>query len=178
MNAWRTEPAARPEARWNRRGLDYLAWNAYSPEVAFCELVGAMVAIARPGLVVETGVGQGYATRRILKALPPASEYVGFESSDEWRARTRAFLPQLSTTPTPEAELLATADVVVFDSDPPFRQAELRTWIAAGRQGAVAVVHDVIPGRAGLKGELAAMLAPLGGLLTPNPRGGWIGRHP
>lgn len=178
MTPWEREPEPRAEARWNRLGGDYLAWNAYSPEVVFCELVGAMVAIARPALVVETGVGQGYVTRRILRALPRGSRYIGFESDERWRRQAGAHLPRIATTPSPDVGLLASADLVVLDSDPPLRQEELRGWISAGRPGSLAIVHDVIPGHHGLKRELAELLAPLGGLFTPNPRGGWIGRHP
>lgn len=178
VNPWESEPAPRPEARWNRLGGEYEAWNAYSPETAFCQLVGALVALARPVLVVETGVGQGYVTRRIRAALPASSSYVGFESNDEWRAIAKPFLAELSAAASPHPELLAAADMVVLDSDPPFRQAELAAWLDRGRSGSLGVVHDVIPGHYGLKLELADLLAAAGGLFTPNPRGGWVGRHP
>jgi tRNA A58 N-methylase Trm61 len=43
-----------------------------SPEQEFCELVGALVGIVKPAFVIETGVGQGFTTRRVARALRPA----------------------------------------------------------------------------------------------------------
>lgn len=178
VNAWLEEPAPRDESRWTAGGAGWAAWNGWSPEVAFAELVGALVAIARPRHVVETGVGQGFVTRRILAALPAGARLTAFEADPAWRAVTAAHLSELSDLASPTAADLADADLVVLDSHPPARQAELALWQAAAPSGSMLIVHDVVPGRRGLKGELADILMPLGGMVLPNPRGGWIGRKP
>lgn len=178
VSAWIQEPPPRDESRWTPNGRGWAAWNGWSPEVAFAELVGALVAIARPRHVVETGVGQGFVTRRILAALPVGSRLTAFEADPTWRVVTAEYLPSLSDVASPTAADMSDADLVVLDSHPPARQAELALWQEVAPTGSMLVVHDVVPGRPGLKGELADLLTPLGGMLLPNPRGGWIGRKP
>jgi hypothetical protein len=135
VGAWTNEPALEEERplrkpdspAWHR-------WNRMSPEYEFCEFVGALVRMVKPALVIETGVGQGFTTRRIVAALPPDSVLRGFESDDAWRERL-ASLPffdgvttVLADEPTPSDDDLAAVDLFVADSGVRFRSGEVTRW--------------------------------------------------
>ena len=87
-DAWVSEPALGEEqSRWSASASTWRSWNRMSPEQEFCEFVAAVVRLVKPELVIETGVGQGFTTRRIAAALASGSVLKGFESDDAWRER-------------------------------------------------------------------------------------------
>lgn len=155
-DAWTSEPLPGEErARWNPDAPAWRAWNRMSPEYEFCELVGALVGAVKPALVIETGVGQGFATRRIAANLPRGSVLRAFESDEAWRARLASLTffdgetVVLSDEPTPADDELATADLFVADSGFKFRFDEVSRWAQRAKKGAYIVVHDTGHGHPG-----------------------------
>ena len=187
-DAWKSEPALGEErSRWNADAPAWQAWNPMSPEYEFCELVGALVQMVKPAFVIETGVGQGFITRRIAAALPPGSVLKAFESNRAWRARL-ASLPffdgltkVLADGPTPSDDELASADLFVADSARRFRPDEIARWAERAKKGSYIVVHDTGNGHPDWTphhklGELIASLA-IDGVRLPNPRGSFVGQR-
>jgi hypothetical protein len=187
-DAWTTEPLPGEErSPWNPDAPVWQAWNGMSPEYEFCEFVGGLARVVKPALVIETGVGQGFATRRIAAGLPPSSVLMAFESDEAWRARL-ASLPffdglrmLLADEPTPSDDELATADLFVADSGFRFRFDEVSRWAERAKKGSYIVVHDTGNGHPHWTphhklGELIASLA-IDGIRLPNPRGSFVGQR-
>jgi len=188
LDAWAAEPTLIDETSftpWIDPG--WLSWNAMSAERDFCEFVGLLTRMLQPGLVVETGVGQGYTTRRVASGLGKGT-HICFENDAAIRAGLSA-LPffndehhVLMSEPTPSAEDFARADLTVLDSEPPDRYTELEIWRASARPGSVLVVHDC--GNGHPEGTLHAQLRHLiedldiPGVFLRNPRGAFMGFHP
>jgi hypothetical protein len=152
----------------------WASWDMYSPEADFCRFVGLLQRILQPNVVVETGVGVGRLTSHLDLDV---CDYYGFESDPRWRRP-----PALDDRETPTRQELAVADLVILDSDPPFRHVELREWAWHGKHGSACVVHDTGNGHptGTTHAELRATVASTGlpGLFLNNPRGGWLGIHP
>jgi hypothetical protein len=154
-----------------------------SAEVEFCEFVAALVRLIRPQLVIETGVGQGFSTRRILAAL--SGHYVGYESDAGFREALKGLdvwgeSAQIAEEAEPTPEVMARCDLAILDSGPRKRRVrEINLWRAYAPSGSHIVVHDARPDhpRNGLHRRLAGELAGEG-LFLPNPRGSWLHRKP
>lgn len=152
----------------------WLSWDEWSPEEDFCRFVGLLHRVLQPDVTVETGVGVGRLTSHLNIAC---GVYLGFESNPAWRQP-----PALPDQATPMAEQLASADLVVLDSDPAFRADEFSCWVEHGKPGSVCVMHDC--GNGHEKGSLHLVLrelcqaSGLPGSFLRNPRGGWLGWHP
>lgn len=154
-----------------------------SPEKEFCEFAVALIALVRPGLVIETGVGQGYLTRRVLTVTP--GRYIGYESDDELRA-TLAELDvwsasvELGSTPGPTADVLAGCELTILDSAILQRAREMELWRRHAPAGAYVLVHDARPDHP-VEGALHRKLASHcgdAGVFLGNPRGCWLYRKP
>jgi predicted O-methyltransferase YrrM len=187
-DAWKGEPALVEErSRWHPDAPAWHAWNRMAPEREFCELVGALVRMVKPALVIETGVGQGFTTRRIAPVLPPGSVLKAFESDQEWREQL-ASLPffdgesrVLADTPTPSDDDFATADLFVADSASELRRDEVTRWAERAKHGSYIVAHDTGHGHPEWTphyklGELIASLG-ISGVRLPNPRGSFVGQR-
>jgi hypothetical protein len=183
MTAWSQEPPILGEERWTPWGHGWHAWSGPSAEVEFCEFVGALTALMRPKLVVETGVGVGYSTRRIIAQLPEDGRWIGFESDADFRSALRSVLPDTLTLGlTPSADDIAKADLVLLDSSMEFRLTEFDLWQKYGKPGSILVCHDVsnrhrlnkIHTR--LHDHISA--SGMTGIFLSNPRGAWMGQHP
>ena len=188
LDAWAAEPTLIDESAftpWIDPG--WLSWNAMSAERDFCEFVGLLTRMMQPGLVVETGVGQGYTTRRVAAGLGKGT-HICFENDAAIRGGLSA-LPffmddqhQLMSEPTPSADDFAHADLTVLDSEPPDRYTELERWRASARPGSLLVVHDC--GNDHPEGtphaHLRHMIGDLDipGVFLRNPRGAFMGVHP
>jgi len=158
-----------------------------SPEHEFCAFVAALVAMAKPRLVIETGVGQGFTTRRIAAELAPGAMFKGFESDEGWRRRLRS-LPffdgdriRIAEAPTPSDEDLAAVDLLVADSARKFRRDEVSRWASLAKGGALIVVHDTGNGHPEWTphhrmGELVESLG-IEYVSLPNPRGCVVGQR-
>jgi hypothetical protein len=183
---WLAEPAPLDESQytpWAEAG--WLAWNAMSPELAFCDFAGALMRLLRPALVVETGVGQGFVTRRLAAHLGPDQRLLAFEEDVAIRhdlSRLPFFADPhrfIGSTGSPTSADLAQADFTVLDSEIPFRIEELDRWIASAPTGAVLLVHD---GGNGHGPETPHHLIrshieerALDGVFLSNPRGAFLG---
>jgi Methyltransferase domain len=186
LRPWSKEPTPRTETRCSPRGRDgYFAWNCKSPEVEFCEMAGALTKMLRPALVVETGTGQGYATRRIAWALRGGGRFITYEADADLREalRTRARLPkgvEVSEAPTFSDDIARDGDLFVLDSGRDHRFAELARWQEHAKEGSMVLIHDT-----GYKHEgtdhvaYARTIRELGirGVWFPNPRGSFLGQR-
>lgn len=152
----------------------WMSWDEWSPEEDFCRFVGMLQRLVQPSLTLETGVGCGRLTGHLN---PSIGAYLGFESNPAYRQP-----PAQPDEVTPSAEDMATADLVILDSDPAYRFAELSRWADHGKPGSVCVVHDCgnghLPGT--LHQNLGAACRDTGihGIFLRNPRGGWVAQHP
>ena len=187
-NAWAGEPPLTEErSRWYPDAPPWRRWNGMSPEYEFCEFVGALVALVKPALVIETGVGQGFTTRRIAAALAPGAKLIGYESDDAWREQLASLSffdgagKALADVPTPADEDVAAADLFVADSDNELRVEEVRRWSAHAKPGAFIAIHDTGHGHPDWTphhrlGELVSSLG-LTGVRLPTPRGSFLGQR-
>ena len=149
------------------------SWDEWSPEQDFCRFVGMLQRMLQPAVVLETGVGIGRITGHLdLEGC----RFLGFESDPQWRQPPAD--PELVT---PTAEHMASADLVILDSDPDFRFQEIKLWGEAGKPGSVCVVHDCGNGHEEwtVHAQLgkACTATGMAGLMLRNPRGGWLGVH-
>jgi hypothetical protein len=188
VNAWQGEPELEEErSRWHPEAPVWHAWNQMSPEYEFCEFVAALVRMAKPSLVIETGVGQGYTTRRAAAALTPGARLLGFESDPAWREQLAELdffdgeTASLAAEPTPADDDLANVDLFVADSAQKYRSDEVSRWAELAKPGSLIVVHDTGNGHPKWTphhrmGELIASLG-IPGLRLPNPRGSFVGQR-
>ncbi len=189
LRAWLDEPPLGDETAytpWATPG--WLAWNDMSPELEFCEFVGALMRLLQPAQVIETGVGQGFVTRRIAAWLGPDQQLLAFEDDVEIRCQLKR-LPffaavncSLGASPSPTVEDFARADLTVLDSEVPARLEELDRWIAAAPPGAVLIIHGTGDGHGP---ETVRRLirrrveeGGVDGAFLQNPRGGFFGVKP
>ena len=186
---WVIEPPTVGEREftpWAENG--WRSWNEHSPEVEFCEFVAQIVRIMAPGIVLETGVGQGYTTRRVAAVLPTGSRLVCFESDGELREGLR-HLPffshpdrVLGNEDGPAASDFVAADLTILDSEPAMRVRELEAWHAAARDGTAVIVHDTGNGHedSTIHAQNARAVASLRipGIFMKNPRGSFFGIRP
>ncbi len=179
----------REHTSWAHPG--WLAWNDHAVEVQVADFLARLSQQSSQGqkewVAIETGVGQGYVTRRMAKAVHP-TEIRGiwtFESNMEWNGRIRQlpFWPNTlqscikwERTPTPNQ--MSEADLVVLDSMDPWRKMEILLWSEVGKKGSLLFVHDtgnIHPPHDGhfTNGFLLQQLG-IEGLWLENPRGAFL----
>jgi hypothetical protein len=163
-------------------------WNGMSPEIGFCQFIVELLHELqwqyeeKTMLIVESGVGQGFVTRRVLGNMREEDFYVGCEVNqyfidlipkDIQDRNNVAFVIDNAAT------LLTGADLVILDSDMDVRPQELEAWIGHGKPGSHLVIHDT-PEMQSPSGVLVSRIARSGipGHYTTNYRGGWHGIHP
>lgn len=184
---WTNEPAPKDEGRKTTGGDGWNSWNGKAPEAEFCEFAGALVRLLHPARIIETGMGGGFTTRRVLKAMGDGgwdARFDGYEADDEFREATRRHAWNgliVADEPTPTRDDVAAADLLILDSASPWRNQEFRQWVTLGKPGSYCLMHDVDPTRdpgtvQHSMGRLVEGVTP--GILLGNPRGGWLGRHP
>lgn len=171
---------------WAEKG--WSAWNGQSPELEVCDFAQNLMIMLNPALVVETGVGQGYMTRALIGALLPHQRLVAFESDDGWRAtmwqlpfwENHRFVASLSADRTPTADVLAEADLCIFDSEFEFRFDEIRLWHERAKTGAVCLIHDTADRDDTVHQSVRGFIKDLGmtGVFLSNPRGSFMAVQP
>jgi hypothetical protein len=188
LNAWAREAALAPEeTKWGDPG--WSSWNRYSPEWEVCEAVAALVQLVRSARLIETGVGQGYMTRRIAAAMPDEARLRCFESDDDLRAALEQlpfFAPDtavdIAPVPTPTTADFAESVFTVLDSNFKFRVDELDAWWDAAPRRSFVFVHDVsnrhpeFTNHAKMRRHIQELGIP--GTFFPNPRGSFLGQKP
>ena len=190
--AWEHEPPTQDEttlcASWGPTG--WQAWNGMSPEVEICELAASLCRMLNPALVIETGVGQGYVTRRLAAVLGTEQKLLAYEE-DEVLAGDLAQLPFFAAGPyqrkfihagSPGQAEFEAAMLCVLDAELVHREAELQLWMQYAPKHSALLLHDCNPfAPAGTTFvEKAAVVSSLGipGQFLANPRGGFLGFHP
>lgn len=194
-NPWEKEPELFPESKFQSDGFggsEWHAWNSMSPELEFCEWVkdttAALVAEQAHVSVLETGMGQGYVTRRVLSALRPFDLFEVYENDQNFidlmasafRDHTWPWLNYpFIFSGLPSAVSMARADLVILDSDLNHRYTEMDVWAKWGKPGSQMIVHDTYH-RKQPDSELASKVKRIGGveLWFDNPRGAALLRHP
>ena len=186
LQAWTIEPRLRDETEFTK-GCEpgWSSWNDMSPELEFCELASLCVRLLRPQFVIETGVGQGFVTRRLLRQLGPGQRLLAFEEDPDWRESLRSLeffqdpRVTLSDKLSPTGDELRRAQVTILDSDFPVRFDEVRRWASAAAPGSLLIAHDCgnqhppDTGHAKLRRLIEELRIP--GLFLRNPRGGFVG---
>lgn len=183
LDGWAVDESA--SAPWIRPAG--YASSAMSAELDFCDFVGFLARMMQPDVVVETGVGQGYTTRRVAAGLGDGT-LLCFENDPAIRAGLSALTffadkrHVLMSQPTPAAEDFAQADLILLDSDPPDRFTELARWRASGRPGSVLVVRDCDNGQGAGDDhtQFRHLIEEHGipGVFLHSPGGAFLGFHP
>lgn len=186
LNAWLDEPPTEPESLHTSWAEPFwVAWNGMSPEVQFCDFVASLALLLQPGKVIETGVGQGFTTRRLAQVLQAGQQLLAFEDDPGIRDGLRQ-LPffarpghSLSPAASPSAADFSTASLSVLDSEIPSRLAEIDSWWEGAPESAVLIVHDAGNGHGAeaphhLVRERIKALG-IGGVFLKNPRGSFLG---
>ena len=187
LRPWLEEPEMEDERNfttWARPG--WHAWNAMSPEREFCDFVAALVRLIEPTAVVETGVGQGFVTRRVAECLGEGQQLSAFEQDPDFRKELERLpffaAPGRSIGAEPSSKDFEGADLTVLDSELPSRLSELDRWVKSAPAGALVLIHDagnghdvdtphhLIRGRIEEHG--------LEGTFLKNPRGAFLGMKP
>jgi hypothetical protein len=188
--AWEEEPELVDETSftpWAEPG--WRSWNDMSPELEFCELAAELARLSGARTLIETGVGQGFLTRRVATRLGPGQRLVCFEANGLWRealseiAFFRGDGPcSLSTRATPNDIELASAGLCIIDSGLGIRFDELRAWWEHAAPGALLLVHDTGNNHPPQTphAQIAALILELGipGTFLKNPRGAFLGVKP
>ena len=182
-NPWIVEPELVSESNFQakpERGEGYSSWNVMSPELEFCLWVGAIAETleTETPTVLETGMGQGYVTRRVLAALPPAHIYYAYEPMKVYQDLVPADVPILVIDGTPTGHMFKKADLVILDSDMRYRRQELENWVEYGKPGSHMVIHDTYHSLTP-QGELTKFIRSLHltGDYWDNPRGAFHSVH-
>jgi hypothetical protein len=156
-----------------------------SPEEGFCWFAASLIGMLKPEVIIETGVGQGYVTRRVFSQLDDIQLLLCFESDPGLRDGLSKldFFSQdnvhLASSPTPSAKDMTVANLVILDSDFGERDSELRLWRDNSLPGSIILVHDCGNGHHAGTGHamLAVSIKDLGikGVFMKNPRGSFLG---
>ena len=185
---WDQEPplvSERDHTRW--ADPRWKAWNEHAVEFQVALFLQALARhVSGHAIVIETGTGQGFVTRRVADALKPDSDlFWVFESDPLWRSRLMEhpwFFERLGVClkddPTPTWQQMGAADLVILDSNDPYRTAELFLWYSVGKPGSVLFVHDTGNGHPFWDGHytLGQVIrsAQMPGMWLENPRGSFI----
>jgi hypothetical protein len=186
LRAWLEEPAAKSEAFHTSWAEPFwMAWNEVSPEIQFSDFAASLAMMIQPEKTVETGVGQGFVTRRIATILQPGQRLLAFEDNPYARdelGRLPFFAQRdhsLGSTPSPSADDLSDASLTILDSEIPSRLAEISLWWEVAPENAVLLVHDAgnehgpHPTRHLIRNHIETL--GIGGVFLKNPRGGFLG---
>ena len=191
LKPWDSEPGLVPERRFTVwADPRWRAWNEHAVEFEVAlflqHLTQALSSRRRGIVVVETGTGQGFVTRRVAEAINPERDVLWvFESDHEWRSELLGhhwfydrFDACLKEAPTPSWEQMGAADLVILDSNDPWRLAELFLWHSCAKEGSILFVHDASPGHPTWDGHFllahAIMSSQIPGTFLENPRGAFV----
>lgn len=175
----RTSAGPLPE----RGGLS--GWNGMAIELEYAEMLYDLVRALRPGVVLETGTGEGIASTFIAQALADNGTSPGylwtFEPEPSYAVRARRNLNGLpvmvldrdwaeENTISARRDGGVRPEMIFLDSGPHsrgVRQAEVDYWIECGDPSITLVVHDANRDYGLERGD---------GVLLPRGDGLWIGR--
>ncbi|MCC5953511.1 MAG: hypothetical protein JJU45_15580 [Acidimicrobiia bacterium] len=187
LDAWTKEPQQTDETQGpDAAATGWTRWNNMSPEVEFCETAAQLVRMARPHTILETGVGQGYTTRRVAAAMPPGAVYRCFEAYQPLREALNGLeffadpSRMLVDADTPTVDDWQWAQFTVLDSGSEHRSNELHGWYEHAPDNALLLVHDANRTHPEWTNhrKIAELILELGipGVFLPNPRGSFFGQ--
>lgn len=179
-NPWVEESPLVDEYEFSGWKTGFSAWNVMSPELEFCNVAAAVVeALPSNAIIIETGMGQGYVTRRIKKALHGRQTFIAYETGDIWIEMANEVNHGIKILlGNPGVLAAGSADFTVLDSEPVHRVKELEYWINYGKSRSLMLIHDtyhhVIE-----DGNFTSQIKRAGliGCWLPNPRGSFLGVH-
>lgn len=176
VNPWINEP--RPyDLKRDKSG----EWNIMSAEEIFCNFAGALARMTlSKSVIVETGMGQGYTTRR----LPHETRNVlVYETDDEWIELWQAsgsLWPEVNVIKgAPDIETIKAAKLLILDSHLKEREEEWFNWVWNGQKDSWCLMHDTfhrIEANSAVWQWVKDIEIPH--LLLDNPRGSYLGVHP
>jgi len=187
---WTREPPLQPErdfSPWGHPG--WTCWNGHAVEFQVADFIsrlahGVATSFSDPYLI-ETGVGQGFVTRRVIDAIPDTARLICFESDWRWREGIKRFdfwtdhlNACIRNEIFPDEADFRTADLVILDSNDPWRKIEIMMWQELAPDGSVLFVHDtgtIHPPHDG-HFTLGFLIKTLGltGYWLENPRGSFL----
>lgn len=174
-NPWEEEPPLLPD-------FGDHSWNLMSPEKEFCDYVvqalGSLQNTRHRVSIIETGVGQGFVTRRVINRLRVGDNFLGYDTAQWCLDLIPEEYKDWFVIGSPSKSLIGVADLVILDSEIPQRERELQLWIDHGKPGSELIIHDV-PERMNPPSNLHKMVtrAHFKDSWTTNHRGGWHGVH-
>lgn len=190
LEPWVTEPPVQPERNFSPWGHpNWLAWNGHAIEVQVADFLSRLArevatSSANPYLI-ETGTGQGFVTRRVVATIPENARLMCFESDLQWREGIKRFdfwtdhlNACIRNDLFPDDADFRTANLVILDSNDPWRKIEIMMWQELAPEGSVMFVHDtgtIHPPHDG-HFTLGFLIKTLGitGYWLENPRGAFL----
>jgi hypothetical protein len=168
---------------WGEPGWN--SWNDMSPESEIAEFFAAATRLLRPERILESGVGQGFTTRRILRHLRHDQYFKAFESDPLWRTmlsgRPEFRVPnaEVAIDSSPTDDDYRWCDLAILDSDVSVRYAEIERWWQLARQNSMVFIHDAGNGHAAdtVHARVARTVRSvrIPGRFLKNPRGAFVG---
>ena len=190
LSPWEQEPPIQPERNFSPWGHpNWFAWNGHAIEVQVADFLSRLArevatSSADP-YIMETGVGQGFVTRRVVDTIPEQARLVCFESDHQWREGIKSFdfwtdhlNACIRNEIFPDVSDFRTADLVILDSNDPWRKIEVMMWDELAPEGSVLFVHDTGTIHPPNDGHFALgfLIKSLGmtGYWLENPRGAFL----
>lgn len=146
MNPWVKEEPLVDEFKFSRKWSGFNAWNIMSPELEFCNVAKYVTeTLPDDAYIVETGMGQGYVTRRVLEAMNDTQEFVTFDHQERWLALVTN-VPDSSVfhyeLGQPGYLDMVQVNFLILDSEPSRRKGELRLWLEHSPPESLLLIHD------------------------------------
>lgn len=183
-NAWIEEDELVDEFEFSQIKHGFHAWNIMSPELEFCNVAAAVVeTLPDNAFIIETGMGQGYVTRRILEVLKPTQMFASWDTDQYWvnlayeTKSQEAFVHILPGSPIPED--IAIASLLILDSEMGTRMYEFDIWWRRAIPGSLVLIHDTYPYSIEDRTIMSFIKRrDIQGWHFTNPRGSFLGVHP
>lgn len=180
MNPWVKEAMTVDEFEFTHNYKGFHSWNNMSPELEFCELAAGLAGMTPPNAtIIETGMGQGYLTRRLIKTVVGTSRYLVVYETE------RAFEDQVTDAwlgirgwklVMGSPDDLSSVSLTILDSDMKERRKEFDLWVAEGYLGSMLLIHDTYQTSSEVRDWIRK--SKIKGAYFGNPRGAWLGVHP
>ncbi len=168
---------------WGEPGWN--SWNDMSPECEIADFFAAAARLLRPERILESGVGQGFTTRRILQHLQSDQYYKAFESDPLWRTMLsgrpefHVQNAEVAIDASPSDDDYRWCDLAILDSDVSVRYTEIERWWQLARPDSAVFIHDAGNGHAAetVHAKVAHTIKSLRipGRFLHNPAGGFVG---
>ncbi len=183
MNPWVEEEPLVDEVKFSDKVTGFNAWNIMSPELEFCNVAKYVTeSLPNEAYIIETGMGQGYVTRRILEAMNDTQEFIAFDHQERWLS----LITDVPEYPVFHYELgqpdysdMIRVDFLVLDSELSRRMGEMNLWLHHSPSWSLLLVHDTFH-HSIEDGAITKFIKRhnLQGWWFDNPRGSFLGVKP